>query len=131
MESSTTSPAASTSASSVTRLTENPRTQIAATVPISATGIATAGISAERNWPMKTAITATTINTARPSEMSTSRIAPSTNSESSAITRTSIPAIERLSSPTACFTALAISTVFDFAWRMTFSLTTLRPLRRT
>ena len=60
--SSTTNPVASTNASSVIRLSENPSSQIAATVPISATGIATAGISAARNCPMNSAITVTTID---------------------------------------------------------------------
>ena len=71
--SSTTRPVASTSASSVRMLIEKPSTQIAATVPISATGIAIAGTSVARIEPMNSQIVAITIAIVSDSVSSTSR----------------------------------------------------------
>ena len=62
MASSTTSPVASSSASSVIRLIEKPIAHSAASVPISDTGIATTGISVARHWPMNRPTTAATIS---------------------------------------------------------------------
>jgi hypothetical protein len=57
-------------------LTENPTSQTAATVPISATGIAITGISVARASRRKTKITAVTISTLSPRANSTSWMAP-------------------------------------------------------
>ena len=115
----------------MTRLIEKPSNQIAATVPIRATGIAIAGMSAVRSWPMNRLMTAVTIMTASRSENRTSRIAPLTNSESSLVTVIVTPSRRRLRPATTSLTAVAISTVFDLAWRTMPRLTTSRPLRRT
>ena len=51
--SSTTRPIASTMASSVSRLIENPSASITAAAPIKESGMATIGITTERNEPRK------------------------------------------------------------------------------
>ena len=56
---------------------ENPTSQIAASVPISDTGMASIGISVARASRRNRKITAVTISTDRPSAISTSWIAPS------------------------------------------------------
>ena len=74
MASSTTSPIASTSASSVSRFTEKPNSSIIAKVPTSDSGIATTGITTERGEPRKANTTSVTITNASASVRATSRI---------------------------------------------------------
>ena len=72
--SSTTSPIASTIASSVNRLKLKPAISIKLQTPISESGMVTTGISTERNEARKRKITTTTIMTASASVFSTSSI---------------------------------------------------------
>ena len=74
MASSTTSPIASTIASSVSRLKLKPIASIMLQTPISDSGIVTTGIMTERNEARNRKITTTTIRTASPSVFSTSSI---------------------------------------------------------
>ena len=78
--SSTTSPIASTSASSVSRLMEKPNTSIMVKVPISDSGMAITGISTERGEPRKANTTRVTISSASTSERTTSWIELETKS---------------------------------------------------
>ena len=73
MASSTISPVASTSASSVTRLTENPSAQIPASTPIRATGMVVLGITVGRHARKNSSIVPTTTSTVKLSVISTSR----------------------------------------------------------
>ena len=73
MASSTISPVASTSASSVTRLTENPSAQIPASTPLSATGMVVLGITVGRHARKNSSIVPTTTSTGKLSVISTSR----------------------------------------------------------
>ena len=70
--SSTTSPIARTSASSVSRLTEYPRTSITKNVPTSDSGIAITGMATARTLPRNRKITAVTITNDSPSVLITS-----------------------------------------------------------
>ena len=72
MASSTTKPAATTSAISVRLLMENPARYMKPNVPISESGTATLGITVARRLRRKTKITATTSATASISSISTS-----------------------------------------------------------
>ncbi len=80
MASSTTSPIASTSASSVSRLIENPKISIRVKVPTSDSGIATVGIATERTEPRNRNTTKVTISSASTNVRITSLIALFTNS---------------------------------------------------
>jgi hypothetical protein len=131
MVSSTTSPLASTSASSVSRFTEKPSSQMAASVPMSDTGMATAGTSVGRQRPRNTPTTATTITTESSKLPSTSRMAPRMNTASSATTFTSISLPWALISCTTRCTPSEISTLLDCACRTMPRLTTVRPSSRT
>ena len=62
MASSTTSPTESTMASRVSRLMVKPATSIRKTAPISEIGMATTGISTERNDPRNRKMTTTTMS---------------------------------------------------------------------
>ena len=73
--SSTTSPTERTIASSVSRLMVKPATSIRKTAPISDTGIATTGISTDRNDPRNRKMTKMTIRSVSVSVCSTSLIA--------------------------------------------------------
>ena len=73
--SSTTSPIASTSASSVSRLMEKPNNSMMVKVPINDSGMATTGISTERGDPRNANTTNVTISTAMTSVRTTSWIA--------------------------------------------------------
>ncbi len=64
IESSTTSPIASTSASNVSELTENPATSISAEAPTRHTGIVTSGMTLARTVPRNRKITSATSTTA-------------------------------------------------------------------
>ncbi len=75
MASSTTSPTESTMASSVSRLIVNPAISIRKTAPISEIGIATTGISTDRNDPRNRKMTTITISNVSVSVLSTSLIA--------------------------------------------------------
>jgi hypothetical protein len=77
MASSTTSPTESTMASSVSRLTVNPKTCIRKTAPMSESGMATTGDQTERNEPRKRKMTTTTMSSVSPSVLSTSWMASS------------------------------------------------------
>ncbi len=118
MASSTTSPVASTSARSVRMLTENPASQIAATVPISATGSVTAGISVARMSVRNSQMIATTSTVAISSVDTTSSMAPRTKVASSDVTDsvTSGGRSGRMSC-TAARTPSEIDSVFDCAAR--------------
>ncbi len=72
--SSTTSPVASVMPNSVSVLIENPSSLTNANVPISDTGMVTAGIKVLRQSSRKTKITRITSTMAVPSVLSTSRI---------------------------------------------------------
>ncbi len=74
--SSTTSPIASTMASSESRLSEKPTASRIEQTPISDSGMVRTGISTERNEPRKSRITTTTIATASAMVLNTSRIEP-------------------------------------------------------
>ena len=117
MESSTISPVASTSASRVSRLMEKPTSQIAATVPIRARGIATVGISVARSEPMKSQIVATTMVTAMDSVMATSRTEPRMKVASSAMVVISTSSKRSSRRSTARVTPSEMSRVFDLACR--------------
>ena len=129
--SSTTSPIASSSASSVSVLIEKPQTDSRTNTPSSDTGIATAGTSVARRDRRKNRMTATT----RPSEMksaiTTSRIEAPTNSASSDPTAISIPSgrVGRRRSISA-LTAREISSVFDWLCRRMPMPTASRPSLR-
>ena len=88
-------------------------------MPISATGMLTAGISVARQSRRKAKITAITIRTARPRVIRTSWIAPSMKTASSAVTKidTSSGRIVSISA-TASRTRSEMSRVFEPAWRM-------------
>jgi hypothetical protein len=120
MASSTTMPVASTSARSVRMLTEKPTSQIAASVPISATGIVNAGIIVARRSRRKRKITTTTIATASASVLSTSLMEPRMKTASSEVTKisTSSGSVRR-NSATASRTPSEIDSVFDVACRTT------------
>ena len=75
MASSTTSPTESTMASSVSRLMVKPNAWMRKTPPISETGIATTGTSAERKEPRKRKMTITTISSVSSSVSTTSLMA--------------------------------------------------------
>ena len=77
MASSTTIPVANTSARRLIVLTENPVSQIAASVPINATGIVTAGINVARGERRNRKITTTTMPVAMRMDLTTSLIDPS------------------------------------------------------
>ena len=77
MASSTTIPVANTSARRLIVFTENPVIQIAASVPIRATGIVTAGINVALEERKNRKITATTIPVAMRIDLTTSLIDPS------------------------------------------------------
>ncbi len=120
MASSTTSPVASTSPSSVMVLIENPASHSAATVPTSATGIVTTGISVARSEPRKAKMTATTMPVAISSVMTTSRIERSMKTPSSDEICSWTPCgRRRCSSGRRPRTAVLISSVFDCACRTT------------
>jgi len=91
MASSTTMPVASTRASSVRMLTENPASQIAANAPISETGSVTAGMSVARQSRRNKKMMAMTMSTARMSVERTSSMAPLMKVASSLVTRMSTP----------------------------------------
>ena len=131
MESSTIMPVASTSASRVSRLMEKPTSQIAATVPISARGIATVGINVARREPMKSQIVATTIATAMESVTTTSRTEPRMKVASSAMVVTSTSSKRSLRRSTARVTPSEMSRVFARACRTTPRPRTRRPPSRT
>ena len=88
-------------------------------MPISATGMLTAGISVARQSRRNRKMTAITIRTARPSVISTSWIAPSMKIASSAVTKidTSSGRIASISAM-AARTEAEMSSVFEPAWRM-------------
>ena len=75
MASSTTSPTDSTIASSVSRLMVKPNTCIRNTAPISDRGIATTGMSTDRNEPRKRKMTTTTMSRVSISVLTTSWMA--------------------------------------------------------
>ena len=94
-------------------LTENPVSQIAASVPISATGIVMAGISVARGERRNTKMTATTITVASRMDLTTSLIEPSMKMPSSEVTRSCTPSgSSSRSSSTAVPTSREISSVF-------------------
>ena len=74
MASSTTRPIASTSASNVSRLIENPSISMMPKVPTSDSGMATMGIKTERGEPKNAKITTMTMTSASTSVVATSRI---------------------------------------------------------
>ena len=74
MASSTTSPIASTRASSVSRLMEKPIAAIIANVPTSDSGIVTSGTSTDRHDPRNANTTSATITSDSASVTTTSRI---------------------------------------------------------
>ena len=75
MASSTTRPTDSTMASRVSRLMVNPATSIRNTAPISEIGMATTGISTDRNEPRNRKMTMTTMSSVSVSVWSTSLMA--------------------------------------------------------
>ncbi len=79
MASSTTMPIASTRPNSVRLLSENPTTAMTANVPTTATGTATSGMSADRQFCRNTRTTAATRMMASRSVLNTSRIDSSMN----------------------------------------------------
>ena len=89
--SSTTIPVASTSARRLMVLTENPVSQIAATVPTSDTGMVTAGIITARGERRKAKITTTTIPVAKAMDFITSVKDPLMNVPSSEVTNSRTP----------------------------------------
>ena len=104
---------------------------MAASVPISAMGMATTGTSVERKWPRKAATTAATISTASTRLQSTSLMAPRMNTASSDTTLTRTSRCWALMRATAARTPSEIATLLDCAWRTTPRLTTGLSLRRT
>lgn len=91
-------------------LTEKPVSQIAATVPINATGIVTAGITVARSDRKNAKITATTITVANPIDFITSLIELSINTPSSEVIKRSTPSGKPArSSSTAARTAFEMS----------------------
>ena len=86
MASSTISPVANTSASSVRILIEKPSTQLAASVPSREIGIATAGTKVNRQLPENSRMVRMTMSTEKPSVLSTSVTAPLIKTASSEIT---------------------------------------------
>ena len=128
--SSTIMPVARTKARSVRILIENPSSQIAATVPISAMGMATAGISVGRMAPMKKKMTTMTTPTAMLRLTITSRTAPRMNRASSEILTISTSSRRRFRRSMTLSTAAEISMVLDFARRMMPRPITLRPFNR-
>ena len=130
MASSTTMPVARTSASSVRMLIENPSIQIAATVPISATGIATLGTSVARIEPMKTQMVAMTIDMVSDNVISTSRTELRMKIAWSSVITMSRLSKRSLSRSTARCTPSEIWIVLDFACRTTDTPMTGLPSRR-
>ncbi len=128
--SSTIMPVASTRASSVRMLIEKPSSQIAATVPMSAMGIAVAGIRVGRTAPMNAKMTATTTATAMDRVVNTSRTELRMKRASSEILTISTSSRRRLRVWTDLSTAAEILIVFDLARRTTPRPTTLRPFSR-
>ena len=86
MASSTMRPAASTSASKVRILMENPKAQLAAKVPSKDTGIAMAGIKVNRIEPVKSRMVPMTTKIEMSKVVMTSRTDPRIKIESSDIT---------------------------------------------
>ena len=129
--SSTTMPVASTSASSVRMLMENPTMYIAASVPINATGKVSVGISVARTSRRNRKITATTIAMAKPSDFTTSSIEPEMKTASSEVTKifTSSGRVSFNWSTTAR-TLAEISSVLEVACRMTPMPSPWLPLAR-
>ena len=132
MASSTTSPMASTSASSVSVLMENPNSAISANVPIRLTGMVTSGMMDARSVRKNTKITSATSTTASKMVLYTAWMERSMNTELSLATSTVIPGgrsartLSRRSRTAADSTSgLAV------AWRITPSETASRPFRRT
>ena len=86
MASSTINPVARTRARSVKILIENPRAQLAASVPSSEIGIAIAGTMVNRQLPENRRIVKMTMMTAKPRVLTTSDTAPLMNTASSEMT---------------------------------------------
>ncbi|CAI8430145.1 MAG: Uncharacterised protein [Halieaceae bacterium] len=131
MASSTISPAASTSASSVRMLIEKPSAQLAANVPSREMGMAIAGISVRRIEPVKSRIVPMTTRIEMSSVVTTSLTEPRIKTESSELIRRSTPSIRVLISATAARTPSAMRTVLEPAWRITLMPTMRSPLSRT
>ena len=91
MASSTISPMASTRASRVSRLMVKPSTASAAKLPIRAMGTVTAGIRVVRTLPRNRKIATTTRPMAMNSVCTTCPMAPSTNTEASKFSDSSMP----------------------------------------
>ena len=105
--------------------------QIAATVPIRARGIATAGISVARSEPMKSQMAATTMATAMERVMITSRTEPRMNVASSAMSVISTSSKRSSRRSTTRVTRSEMSIVFDLACRTMPRPMTRRPPSRT
>ena len=82
-------PVASSSASNVRMFSENPTSQMVATVPMRATGIVTAGMTVAPAVRRKRNITATTMAVEINSDLTTSWIAAPMKTASSEVTRRS------------------------------------------
>ena len=112
-------------------LIENPSSQIAATVPIKATGIAVAGISVVRQSRMNRKITPITTPTAMTRVTKTSRTEPRMNRASSEIFTISTSRSRWfMRAITARSTASEISMVLDWARRTIPRPMTRRPSSR-
>ena len=113
MASSTISPAASTSASSVRMLIEKPSIQLAASVPSREMGMAIAGISVRRIEPVNNRMVPITTRIEMSSVVTTSLTEPRIKIESSELIRRSTPSIPVLISATAARTPSAMRTVLE------------------
>ena len=131
MASSTTMPVARTSANRLMVFTEKPVSQIAATVPISATGMVIAGMIVARAERRKAKITTTTITVASPMDFITSFIEPSMKVPSSDVTISWTPSgIADCSSATATATSCEIDSVLPTDCRVISRPTAVWPLTR-
>ena len=131
MASSTTRPVATTSASSVMTLIEKPTAQMAASVPISDTGMEIAGAMVARNERRKARMMRMTMTFASKRLMITSRTDSRMNTASSRVMEMSTPAGSVLrSSSTAACTPSEMSMVLACAWRMMSMPIAVLPSRR-
>ena len=130
MASSTIKPVASTKAKRVRMLMEKPSSQIAATVPINATGIAAAGIKVGRSAPMNKNMIATTTPIAIIRLKITSWTAPRIKCASSEILTSRTSSRRRSRRSITRSTAAEISMVFECGRRTTPRPITLRPSSR-
>ncbi len=131
MASSTISPVASTSASSVSKLIEKPISQMPAITPTSATGMVALGTTVGRQARKNTSMVPMTTAMVNASVISTSRTEMRMNCASSDATSIRTSSNRAFRRSTSARMALDISIVFELACRTTPSPTIGAPSRRT